>query len=113
MNEAIGAMGANEPDAESTTADPYSMKLVAFALRWYSRGFYKSVTQKRVSWLGDRAAIALTKILTDEDVREPQTIKGTLDIIHNSFVYPGAITLAVDKKPKVALLLLDYLQRNV
>ena len=94
-------------------ADPYSINFVQRALSLHSQGIYFSVVEKNIPRRGDQISIALLKIFTDDELSNPQTVRTFLPLIQQSFSQPEAISMDIDKKPRVALFLLDYLQRNI
>ena len=74
----------------------------------------------RISWavkgfqrLGDGTSIALLKIVDEKDITDTKIVEGILQVIRDSFSYPPIISLGVNKKPKVTMFLLNYLQRSV
>jgi len=94
-------------------ADPYSINFVHSALSLHSQGIYFSVVEKNIPRRGDQISIALLKIFTDDELSNPRTVRTFLPLIRQSFSQPEAISKGIDKKPRVALFLLDYLQRNI
>jgi len=92
-------------------AEDYDVPVVKRALEDRfppGQGFF-GITEKQLNRLGDRVAIALLKILDDEDLKNPQKVKRALQIVHHSFLYPRLISIVQDKKPNVTLVLLDYI----
>ncbi len=94
-------------------ADPYSIDFVHKALSLHSQGIYVSFVEKNIPRRGDQISIALLKIFTDDELSNPQTVRTFLPLIQQSFSQPEAISMDIDKKPRVALFLLNYLQRNI
>src|SRR5882762_1005632 len=94
-------------------ADPYSINFVQRALSLHSQGIYFSVVEKNIPRRGDQISIALLKIFTDDELSNPQTVRSFLPLIQQSFSQPEAISMDIDKKPRVALFLLKYLQRTI
>ena len=72
-------------------------------------GFYK-ITGKPLAWLGDRASIALIKLVDDEDFKNKQKVTRALQIIRHAFVAPKIIRMEEDKKPKFTLIFLEHLE---
>ena len=72
-------------------------------------GFYK-ITGKPLNWLGDRASIALIKLLDDEDFKNKQKVIRALQIIRHAFIDPKIIRMQEDKKPKFTLIFLEHLE---
>jgi hypothetical protein len=62
--------------------------------------------------LGDSVSIALLRILDEQELVDPKTVQTFLPLIRDSFSYPPIIALQVDKKPKVTLFLLKYLDQT-
>ena len=98
---------------ELDEVDPYSVEFVRSALRLHSQGIYFSVVEKNIPRRGDQISIALLKIFTDDELSTPEIVRSFLPLIRQSFSQPEAISMGIDKKPRVALFLLDYLQRNI
>jgi hypothetical protein len=71
-------------------------------------GFY-GITEKHVNRLGDRASIALIKLLDDEDLKHSEKVIRVLQIIRHSFLYPKMITMEDDRRPKFTLIFLEHL----
>lgn len=94
-------------------ADAYSINFVQKALSLHSQGIYFSVVEKNIPRRGDQISIALLKIFTDDELSNQQTVRSFLPLIQQSFSQPEAISMDIDKKPRVALFLLNYLQRNI
>jgi len=94
-------------------ADPYSIDFVHKALSLHSQGIYFSVVEKNIPRRGDQISIALLKIFTDVELSTPEIVRSFLPLIQQSFSQPEAISMDIDKKPRVALFLLNYLQRNI
>jgi len=101
--------------AAQSQGDPYEIQLVQGALsaRSGAEKIVRSVTQKHLSRLGDRASIALLKILDETELTDPQTIRAFLPLIEVAFAEPRFISLEVDKKPSITLLLLNHLREAV
>jgi hypothetical protein len=66
--------------------------------------------QKGLARLGDRAAIAVLKILEPAELRDPGRIKASLQIVRQAFAQPQLIDSQFDKEPKVILFLLQYMK---
>jgi len=94
-------------------ADPYSIDFVHKALSLHSQGIYVSFVEKNIPRRGDQISIALLKIFTDVELSTPEIVRSFLLLIQQSFSQPEAISMDIDKKPRVALFLLNYLQRNI
>src|SRR6266404_194585 len=94
-------------------ADPYSIDFVHKALSLHSQGIYVSFVEKNIPRRGDQISIALLKIFTDVELSTPEIVRSFLLLIQQSFSQPEAISMDIDKKLRVALFLLNYLQRNI
>ncbi len=64
--------------------------------------------EKRINRLGDGASIALMKILSSDQLRDPVIEDRILTLLNMAFQAP-AIVRPEDRHPKVTLLLLSYL----
>jgi hypothetical protein len=64
------------------------------------------------SW-GLAISIALLKILDDQDIRNPATVRDFLPIIRSAFSAPQFASVESDKKPRVTLFLLEHLQQEI
>ena len=100
-------------NGQSNEADPYSIDFVHKALSLHSQGIYVSFVEKNIPRRGDQISIALLKIFTDNELSTPEIVRSFLPLIRQSFSQPEAISMDIDKKPRVALFLLNYLQRNI
>ncbi len=111
----LGNTSAQNTMAQDDPNGPYGIPAVLRALESQfppGGGFY-GVTEKHLNRLGDRASIALIKILEEEYFENPQKVKRALQIIRHSFLYPDMITVSEDKKPKFTLLFLEHIERVV
>jgi hypothetical protein len=75
-------------------------------------GFSSGFSEKQADRLGDRVSVALLKIFTKEELRDPQNVMRFLPIIRSSFLYPKLIPAAY-RKPKVTLPFLTRLEEQV
>jgi hypothetical protein len=93
--------------------DIYSIRLVKESVKNpdFALGF--SVTEKQISWLGDRVSIALLKIYDADGLKDPHNIRNYLPIVRAAFVAPHIVRPAEDRKPKVTMFLLKYLEREI
>ena len=86
---------------------PYSVTTIRNFLDFpesLSTGF----AEKRLNRLGDGASIALMKILSSDQLRDPVIEDRILTLLNVAFQAP-AIVRPEDRHPKVTLLLLSYL----
>jgi hypothetical protein len=100
--------------AQSEDNDPYSIRLVEGALKTAMSvpGVRISFVEKRLQKLGDAASVSVLKILDDRDFADRRTAEAVLQIIREAFSAPEMISLHVDRKPKVTLFLLGYLEQK-
>jgi hypothetical protein len=100
---------------QSDDATAYSINTVKFALQMRSGGqrVIFTPTQRALVRLGDGVSIALLKLLNDQDLTNPETVKSFLSIIRDAFDQPQNIAIDVDRQPRVTLFLLNYLRLNV
>lgn len=94
--------------------DPYGISTVAFQLKMNSGGrkVVHSWSQKRIVQLGDRACVAVLKILSPDELKSPDKMREYIPVIRDAFAEPGAISAESDRDPKVTLFLLGFLQQN-
>lgn len=95
--------------------DPYNLAVMRFELKANSAGqrMIHSWSRKRLIQLGDGASVALLKILTPDELRDPERVKEYAPIIQTCFSEPGSILLETNKDPKVTFFLLSHLQRDI
>jgi hypothetical protein len=105
----FAGVSARRAAAQDDTA--YDTSLVKSALQDNALGV--SIIEKRVNRLGDRAAIALIRVLEDSDLKNPQKVKRVLQVIRVAFLHPNLITSEEDKKPKFTLLFLEHVGSEV
>ena len=102
-------------DAQSDATEPDWVNIVRFELKMNSGGrrVVHSWSQKRLVQLGDRVSVALLKILNEQELKNPATVKDFLPIIRRSFASPQFATIETDKKPTVTLPFLEHLREIV
>jgi hypothetical protein len=93
--------------------DIYSIQLVKESVKNPDLALGFSVTKKHINWLGDRVSIALLKIYDTDGLKDPQNVRNYLPIVRAAFVAPRIVRLAEDRKPKVTMFLLTYLEREI
>ena len=93
--------------------DIYSIRLVKESVKNPGLALGFSVTEKHISWLGDQVSIALLKIYDADGLKDPQDIRNYLPIVRAAFVAPRIVRLVEDRKPKVTMFLLKYLESEV
>ena len=95
--------------------DPYAIKFVRANLHTGGPPDAAEIpaVTKGFQRLGDGVAIALLKILDQQHLTDPETVKAFLPLIQKSFSYPSIISIETNKKPSVTLFLLTYLQGNI
>ena len=91
--------------------DPYSITIVKALLKQPS-GFSSGISEKQINRLGDRVSIALLKIHSENELKDPNRIRKFLPLIEESFRYPDLISIPEDQKPRVTLVLLRVLQMD-
>jgi hypothetical protein len=69
--------------------------------------------EKRLTRLGDRAAVALLKLYNDEDWSNRPSVGRALGIIQVAMRAPHVITARYDQSPDVSILLLRTILENV
>lgn len=95
--------------------DPYFIGIVGFELKMNSGGrrMTHSWSQKRLVQLGDGVSVALLKILSPDDLRNPERVREFVPIIQACFAQPSAISLEANRDPRVTLFLLDHLRQDI
>ena len=93
--------------------DRYGIHSVKEALLEQSEGITDSSTEKYIYRLGDKVSVALLKILKEEELSDPKKIRQILPIIQKAFAGLQFVSVTEDRKPKVTLFLLTYLQTNL
>ncbi|HXC42387.1 MAG TPA: hypothetical protein VNY51_02570 [Candidatus Dormibacteraeota bacterium] len=95
--------------------DPYSLSIVRFELKMNSGGrrVVHSWSQKRLTQLGDGVSVALLKILSPKDLKDPERLSEYLSLIRSSFASPDTVSIEANKSPQVTLFLLGWLRQNV
>ncbi|MFZ0819737.1 MAG: hypothetical protein WAM91_06685 [Candidatus Acidiferrales bacterium] len=94
-------------------ADPYLLHFVAatYAMRLQDPSFTDSSFERNIVSLGDGLAIAILKNLDDSELMKPRSAEAVLSLIQRSFSHPEAISIEVDRKPRITMLLLERLQK--
>ncbi len=59
--------------------------------------------------MGDEAAVDVLKVLSTKPSLTYEEMQATLDIVHMAFQHPESIIEPVNRKPRAALFLLQYL----
>jgi hypothetical protein len=94
--------------------DPYSIQLVSRFLQMPpGLAMGVSFTEKQIARLGDRLSIALLKIYSEKELKDPQNIKLYLPMIKGAFLGSTMIQISEDRKPRVTLFLLKYLRNEI
>jgi len=86
---------------------------VAIALKYRSQGLIVGTVQRNVVRLGDKVSVALLKSFDESALTDPHNVEEFLPLIREAFSQPQFISLDVDKRPSVTLLLLRYLESKV
>lgn len=98
---------------EEPNGDAYSIRLIQKAVENPNFALGVSFTEKHINRLGDGISVALLKIYDTDELKKPQNIENYLPLIEAAFVAPRIITITEDKKPKVTMFLLKFLQKEV
>jgi hypothetical protein len=95
--------------------DPYLVDLIRFELQANRNGqkFITSWGQKGLARMGDRASVSILKVADPNSLKDPATVESCLTLIQRAFVQPDAISLEIDKDPRVTRFLLEYFRREV
>ena len=105
-----GFASAQEEAAQLESPDPYGVVIVRGLLA-ESADFSTGFSEKQRDRLGDRAAIAVLKIFSDQELRNPATARKVLRLIETVFRNPQLISVKEDREPRVTLFLLGYLEQ--
>lgn len=89
--------------------DPYSIAVVKNILHQPSK-LNSGFSEKQLNRLGDKVSIAILKIFSDEELKEPENIRAILALIRHAFDAPEVISIESDKHPRVTLMLLRFLE---
>jgi len=92
--------------------DPYSLSIVRSRLR-LPPGVSTASLDKNVYRLGDKASVALLKILREDQLTDRETVGRVLRLVSDAFSRPELIGVPEDRDPGVTLFLLSYLERSV
>ena len=100
--------GQGQPHQESA-----SLKNVKDTVsRLLSEPVYTAADEWLLSQAGDSAALAITKIVADQEMDSPETGRRILLILHLAFEAPQSIIDRKNKTPTAALRLLDQLEQT-
>ena len=80
--------------------------------RLLSEPVYTAVDERLLNQAGDSAALAITKIVADQEMNSPETGRRILLILHLAFEAPQSIIDRKNKTPTAALRLLDQLEHT-
>jgi hypothetical protein len=69
-------------------------------------------SEKQLNRLGDRVSVALMKIYSEENVKDPQNIRRCLPLIVQAFQVPRLVP-ADDRQPQVTIIFLKFLEDEV
>jgi hypothetical protein len=99
----------------SGNRDDYSLALIKSELEMRSGGrrVIHGFSQKRLGRLGDGVSIAILKLLDDEALSNPETVREFLPIIQDAFRSPQFISIGADRTLRVTLFLLNHLREKV
>lgn len=73
---------------------------------------YTSADERLLNAAGDSAAVAVTRIVSDQEMNSPEAGRRILLILHLAFEAPKSIIGRNNKTPNVALRLLDQLEQT-
>jgi hypothetical protein len=90
--------------------DPYSEATIHYALTTH---VMTSFDEKELSRFGDRAAVAIIRLLSDKDLEDLDEARRILGIVQGAFSVPQNIVVPADRKPKAALFLLHWINESV
>jgi hypothetical protein len=68
------------------------------------------IIEKQVDRAGDKVAIGIARVLTPQEMLEPQWLDRILPLIRHSFRNPQLIVSKEDREPRVTMVLLSYLR---
>jgi hypothetical protein len=105
----------SQSSGEPEDSDPYSINVVKAALkaRLGATKVIHSWSQKQLFRLGDCVAIAILKIASEEQLKNPRYVQDILPVVRDSFDQPQLIENQADKAPKVTLFLLESLHQTI
>ena len=90
--------------------DPYAEQTIRNTLAL--NGVSPSFVEKDIGRLGDRAAIGLMRVLSEEPLVRPDQLKNILSILRDAFRVRSIISNEADRQPKATLFLLNCLQEQ-
>ena len=100
-------------DAPPANVDMYSLQSVRARLAERSAGLIWGPGSRHFTRLGDRVAIAITKIYSGPDLADSQNVRLYLPFIREAFTNAQKISDEEDKNPSVTMLLLRRLAETV
>ena len=80
--------------------------------RLLSEPVYTAGDERLLNEAGDSAALAITKIVSDQEMNSPETGRRILLILHLAFETPQSMIGRNNKTPNVALRLLDQFRAD-
>jgi hypothetical protein len=95
------------PPTESNGRTPSDPEQVI--ARIIDSGMFEGHDQKVIGWLGDAAAVIVTKHLSQRHLSQTD-IDGTLIVLTGAFADPSFVRDAADRQPRTTLLVLRYLE---
>jgi hypothetical protein len=109
-----------QTQVKPAVADPYSVDFVSSAFYFFrdSRGGFEGEAKRffvptpSLPELGDRASIAMLKILKPSELVERQNAYAYLGVVSLAFAYPKRLSREADLEPKVTMFVLDYLKER-
>jgi len=97
----------------ASNVDTYSLQSVKARIAERSAGLIWGPGSRHISGLGDKVAIAITKIYKGPDLTDPQNVRVYLPLIREAFKNPQEISDEEDRNPSVTMLLLGRLAETV
>jgi len=98
--------------ARDEQRDTYELQVVRNALRDPAMALGASFTEKQINRLGDKLAIALIKIYSEQELVEPSNVRRYLPLIRAAFVAPRIVSDPADRKPAITMMLLRQLEAH-
>jgi hypothetical protein len=105
----LAAIAQNQAQKESA---PFKNVVEETVSKLLSVPVYTASDEKLLNEAGDRAALAITRIVSEQEMNSPETGRRILLILHLAFEAPQSIIERNNKTPKAALRLLDQLEHT-
>ena len=111
----LAASYASAPDWQDFRKDGgYSFKDVKESVRRVTTDhLYTGWDEKRFNRAGDLTSVAILQTVSDAQMTSPEVLHDVLNIIREAFACPErCVSTESDRKPRVALLLLEHLHNH-